>query len=35
VFHLNLNRGLVAGLADVKVQIQQDRLARAGRVKTI
>jgi hypothetical protein len=35
VFHLNLNRGLVAGLADVKAQIQQDRLARAGRVKTI
>jgi hypothetical protein len=35
VFHLNINSNLAAGLADVKAQIQQDRLARAGRVKAI
>jgi hypothetical protein len=35
VFHLNINSNLAAGLADVKAQIQQDRLARAERVKAI
>ena len=35
VFHLNINDRLAAGLADVKAQIQQDQLARAGHVKAI
>jgi len=35
VFHLNINRNLAAGLADVKAQIRQDRLARAERMKAI
>jgi hypothetical protein len=35
VFHLKINGDLAAGLADVKAQIQQDRLARAGGVKAI
>jgi hypothetical protein len=34
VFHLN-SSGLIAGLADVKAQIAQDRRDRAQRAKTI
>ena len=35
VFHLNTNSGFMAGLADVKAQIAEDRLARAQHRKTI
>ena len=35
VFHLNTDRRLVAGLVDVKAQIEQDQRDRAQRAKSI